>query len=158
MSRHWLLTWTTYGTWLPGDTRGFVSEVRDASGEQEIHNIPQTKYDSDRPALHQYTKNRMKSQAIYLTHEQASVLIAQFQETAKYRDWRLLAVAIMRNHAHLVVEVSGDPEPARSLLLELSQERNMLLICVTHSNDLAARFPRHVHLRDGKLANGERKV
>jgi len=25
--RHWLLTWTTYGTWLPGDARGFVSPI-----------------------------------------------------------------------------------------------------------------------------------
>jgi hypothetical protein len=33
MDRFWLLTWTTYGTWLPGDERGFVSEVRDDSGE-----------------------------------------------------------------------------------------------------------------------------
>ena len=23
----WLLTWTTYGTWLPGDERGFVGNV-----------------------------------------------------------------------------------------------------------------------------------
>jgi REP element-mobilizing transposase RayT len=25
----WLLTWTTYGTWLPGDERGFVGYVRE---------------------------------------------------------------------------------------------------------------------------------
>jgi hypothetical protein len=29
MDRYWLLTRTTYGTWLPGDVRGFVSRVRD---------------------------------------------------------------------------------------------------------------------------------
>ena len=29
--RYWLLTWTTYGTWLPGDDRGFVSPVRKSS-------------------------------------------------------------------------------------------------------------------------------
>jgi len=26
----WLLTWTTYGTWLPGDERGFVGFIQDA--------------------------------------------------------------------------------------------------------------------------------
>jgi hypothetical protein len=31
--RYWLLTWTTYGTWLPGDERGFVSPVRENSYE-----------------------------------------------------------------------------------------------------------------------------
>ena len=25
IDRIWFLTWTTYGTWLPGDERGFVS-------------------------------------------------------------------------------------------------------------------------------------
>ncbi len=35
MDRYWPLTWTTYGTWLPGDARGFaVSNVRDGLGRQ----------------------------------------------------------------------------------------------------------------------------
>jgi hypothetical protein len=25
----WLLTWTTYGTWLPDDNRGFVGYIRE---------------------------------------------------------------------------------------------------------------------------------
>lgn len=29
--RCWLLTWTTYGTWLPGEDRGFVSPVRSSN-------------------------------------------------------------------------------------------------------------------------------
>lgn len=37
------------------------------------------------------------------------------------------------------------------LLLELSREENVLLICVTHSTDLARRFPQHMELRDGRL-------
>jgi lipoprotein-releasing system ATP-binding protein len=37
------------------------------------------------------------------------------------------------------------------LLLELSREQNVLLICVTHSVELAGRFPKHMELRDGRL-------
>lgn len=37
------------------------------------------------------------------------------------------------------------------LLLELQQERNILLVAVTHSADLAARFPGRSELVDGKL-------
>lgn len=37
------------------------------------------------------------------------------------------------------------------LLLELSREQNVLLICVTHSTELAGRFPQHMELRDGRL-------
>lgn len=38
-----------------------------------------------------------------------------------------------------------------SLLLDVSREQNTLLIAVTHSSELAARFPRHVELMDGSL-------
>lgn len=42
-------------------------------------------------------------------------------------------------------------ESIGSLLLELSSEQNVLLVCVTHSSELAARFPRHLKLKDGQL-------
>lgn len=38
-----------------------------------------------------------------------------------------------------------------SLLLDLSRDTGSSLICVTHSTELAARFPRHAELRDGVL-------
>lgn len=38
-----------------------------------------------------------------------------------------------------------------SLLLELNQEEQTILVCVTHSQELAERFPDQRELRDGKL-------
>lgn len=38
-----------------------------------------------------------------------------------------------------------------SLLLELSREQNVLLLCVTHSSELAGQFPLRMELRDGQL-------
>ncbi|NOX53693.1 MAG: ABC transporter ATP-binding protein [Planctomycetes bacterium] len=45
-------------------------------------------------------------------------------------------------------------EAIGTLLLELGREHNTMLICVTHSSELAERFPRRYQLRDGKLWNG----
>lgn len=42
-----------------------------------------------------------------------------------------------------------------SLLLEIAAEQNTLLICVTHSQELAARFPDRQQLKDGKLVKAE---
>ena len=42
-------------------------------------------------------------------------------------------------------------ESIGSLLLELNTELNTILITVTHSTELATRFPRHCELNDGKL-------
>lgn len=44
-------------------------------------------------------------------------------------------------------------ESVGSLLLEVSQEQNVLLICVTHSTELASRFPQHRRLQDGQLVD-----
>ena|SRR6516165_7685886 len=115
MDRYWLLTWTTYGTWLPGDERGFVSPVRTGSGPERRHNQPGTPYDADMPGLQEAARRQLKCAPIYLGAFHAARLLAQFQETARYRDWLLVAVAIMRSHVHLLVGVNGDPEPEEVL-------------------------------------------
>ena len=118
MSRSWLLTSTFYGNWLPGDPRGFVSRVRDRRPEDEDcvvrieHDVPGTPYDEDLPGLWQAALQQMKGPRILVTGEQAEVLLTQFQETAAYRGWNLLAVAVMANHIHIVVTVTGDPDPS----------------------------------------------
>jgi REP element-mobilizing transposase RayT len=115
MDRYWLLTWTTYGSWLPGDRRGFVSNVR-GDGEREIrHNIPGTPYDLDMPALEQSARARLRGAPIRLVQDQSDLLLEQFQETAGVRGWQLLAVGIMANHCHIVTGVPGDPDPSEIL-------------------------------------------
>ena len=42
-----------------------------------------------------------------------------------------------------------------SLLLEIAGEQNTLLICVTHSQNLAARFPDRQELKEGRLVPAE---
>ena len=115
MDRVWLLTWTTYGTWLPGEDRGFVSNVDLGDGKgrrlNEVGSNPAAKI----RGLQILSKNKMKGPPVYLTVDQAEVLFAQFRETAVFRNWSLLAVAIMANHVHLLVGVSGDPDPHRLL-------------------------------------------
>ncbi|HZV07444.1 MAG TPA: transposase [Gemmataceae bacterium] len=115
MDRYWFLTWRTYGTWLPGDERGFVDPVLDEQGRRVIHNVPGTALDADNPRLRKYAQAIMKGPAVYLTHEQAAALLEQFQETARYRGWELVTAAILPNHVHLIVGVNEDPNPASLL-------------------------------------------
>ena len=115
MDRFWLLTWTTYGTWLPGENYGFVSAVRNEQGEQVIHNMPNTPFEEGMPGLKEYARQVMKGDPVWLIGEQARALLEQFHETAQYRNWQLLAVAIMANHIHIVIGVPGDPEPEKLL-------------------------------------------
>jgi REP element-mobilizing transposase RayT len=111
MDRYWLLTWTCYGQWLPGDVRGFVSTVEDDQGNRVIHNTPGTPYDADMPKLESYTRSIMKGSPVNLGQLDADALIAQYQETASIRGWELQAASVMYNHTHVIVGVPGDPDP-----------------------------------------------
>ncbi|MBM3982691.1 MAG: hypothetical protein FJ304_20950 [Planctomycetes bacterium] len=104
----WLLTWTTYGTRLPGDARGFVSGLRTDDGEVVVHNVSGTPVDADVPLLRRYAESVLTQSPVWFTAEQATTVAEQFRETAAYRNWRLLALAVMSNHVHLVVEVSDN--------------------------------------------------
>ena len=120
--RSWLLTNTTYGTWLPGDARGSVTSVRDRRhGEEETpfrieHDLPGEPWEDEIPGLQRSALERMKGPPIYLDLDKAEILLAQFQETAGHRGWTLRAVSIMRNHFHMVVQVSDDPKPSKILV------------------------------------------
>lgn len=103
MDHYWLITWTCYGHWLPGDVRGFVGNVRDDDGGQVIHNIPGTPYDQDLPRLESWVRSQMKGAPITLELAEAQAMIEQFQETAQIRKWNLEAASVMDNHTHLVV-------------------------------------------------------
>ena len=100
---HWLLTWRTYGTWLPGDARGFVSNVRGEDGHGERHNVPGTDCDRDLPGLERYARDQMKGKPILLGAEQARLVADDFRSSAAFRGWPLHAVAVLVNHVHLVV-------------------------------------------------------
>jgi REP element-mobilizing transposase RayT len=109
-TRTWFLTWRTYGTWLPGDERGFIGAVRDDQGNQVINNIPGQPVNRGNVRLESYAASRLKGPPILLTSEHAVELEQQFYETAQYRGWSVLGLAILINHVHLVVLVEGDPD------------------------------------------------
>jgi REP element-mobilizing transposase RayT len=119
--RSWLLSNTFYGTWLPGDERGSVTSVRDARPEDPAsafrfeHDIPGTLWEEELPGLHRAAEAQLKGPPVHFDLEKAEIVLAQFEETARYRGRDLRAVSIMHNHCHLVVQVADDPDPGRML-------------------------------------------
>lgn len=119
--RYWFLTNTCYGTWLPGDSRGFVGHVWEHIEEDDpadlrvSHNSAGADYDKDMPGLERESRARMLGEPTYLTESQARMVVEQFQETARFRKWELIAAAVMFNHFHILVGVEGDPDPGKLL-------------------------------------------
>src|SRR5882757_3609172 len=90
------LTWSTYGTWLPGDERGWV-EYR--HGFQ----LPD-------PILQLECAARMTDDACRLTPIQRERVERQVAETCQYKGWYLHAVNCRSNHVHAVLSSSAPPK------------------------------------------------
>src|SRR2546423_285890 len=106
----WLVSSTFYGQWLPGDSRGSVSNVRErrpgepGRGVRDEHAEAGEDYDGWMEGLRRASEELLKGPLVALDLPQAEQLLDQFQETAKHRGWALHAVSIMFNHTHLLVE------------------------------------------------------
>ena len=85
-------TWTTYGTWLPGDERGWFQSKR---GWREP---------DQRRAFS--AALRMTADAVVLTEVQRRLVEAVIAEHATFRGWELHAVNCRTNNAHVVVSAS----------------------------------------------------
>ena len=93
------ITWTTYGSWLPGDSRGWHDPSR---GERP----PQ-------PQLETWARNRLKEQTVLLSNEQREAIERVIREHAAIRGWNLFAVSVRSNHVHVVVRAAATPTQVR---------------------------------------------
>ena len=88
----YFLTWVTYGTWLPGDARGWVEyhqgwQLPDPILELESHAL-------------------MNEDACRLNEDQRHAVEAQLAETCQHRGWSLHAANCRTNHVHVVVSAA----------------------------------------------------
>ena len=93
------LTWATYGTWLPGDERGWI-EYR--HGWQ----LPS-------PARTLEADARMTEDACILDPEQRALVEKTIADHCQIRGWELHAVNCRTNHLHVVVSAHLHPDEIR---------------------------------------------
>jgi REP element-mobilizing transposase RayT len=94
------LTWATYGTWLPGDERGWV----------EYHHgwkLPD-------PARTLEAEARMTEDACRLDAVERALVERTIQEHCQRRGWKLYAVNCRSNHVHIVVGAHRKPDEMRA--------------------------------------------
>jgi len=104
----WLLTWTTYGTWLPGDGRGYVSRSPRESGDHALRNQPATDYDAAQGDIESAARERQSGDPILLTQEQAVWVSISLADAATRHNIALNALSIMPDHVHLLCQSDCD--------------------------------------------------
>jgi REP element-mobilizing transposase RayT len=88
---HYHLIWTTYGTWLPGDERGWMRK-----GEPAVQ--------APDPDLERACRDGMSEAMVLLDDAQQQIVATTIIAHCRYRRWVLLALAVRSNHVHAVVE------------------------------------------------------
>lgn len=91
------ITWTTYGTWLPGDTRGWVRW-----GEWGVK--------PPDPQQQRTARMRMAESAVELIREQQALVEQTVRDHCRIRGWVLHAVNARTNHVHVVVSADRDSD------------------------------------------------
>lgn len=114
----YFLTWNTYGTWLPGDQRGWV-EYRHG-------------WQLPNPMLELESAARMTEDACRLDSEQRQCVEAQISETCQVRGWLMRAVNCRSNHVHVVLTASCHPKVIRSQLKAWCTRRLKELELIRH--------------------------
>ena len=93
------LTWATYGTWLPGDDRGWI-EYRHS-------------WQLPSPARKLEAEARMTEDACILDPEQRALVEKTIADHCQIRGWQLHAVNCRTNHLHVVVSANLHPDEIR---------------------------------------------
>lgn len=108
-----LITWTTYGTWLPGDERGFVSNrvTRFGTYERKRNALGELPFAGDERTL-AIARGEQKFETTFLTPQQAWWTAQSLAKLARERGWFIPRAAIMRQHIHVVVMHCPDDGPA----------------------------------------------
>jgi REP element-mobilizing transposase RayT len=95
----YFITWTTYGTWLPGDERGWVLK---GSGFQD-----------SRPVRKELASDRMTEPPCTLSDEQRGIVELTIRDHCRIRGWEMHALNCRTNHVHAVVTANTDSKKVR---------------------------------------------
>src|SRR5438128_1149723 len=106
----YFITWTTYGTWLPGDQRGWVKRG------QWVVQPPD-------PSREQQAREHMADKGFLLTPEQRTIVNGVLVDHCRIRKWSLHAHNVRTNHVHVVVTALVDPKLVREQLKAWASRR-----------------------------------
>ena len=97
------LIWTTYGTWLPGDCRGWRRRGDPAPRPPS-------------PVLFERCRELLKYPPLFLDPHQRMEAFEALTKTCRARGWTLHAHTVQRAHVHLVVSPPYTPDITRTQL------------------------------------------
>jgi REP element-mobilizing transposase RayT len=93
------LTFRSYGTWLPGDDRGWTHH-----GDHGESKRPPS------PPLAGWCARRLRASVLTFGPRCVALVESAIQETCRRRGWTLHTLAVVSDHLHVVVTADAAPE------------------------------------------------
>lgn len=97
----YLITFRTYGTWLPGDPRGSIDRYHNAYRGPRV---------TPNKILMEQHARRLKGAPVILDAKQRRSVADAIHEVCNHRRWKLYAEHVRTNHAHAVVAAIADAD------------------------------------------------
>lgn len=90
----YLITWTIYGTWLQGDERGWVRDVKIEGPDR---------------GLLKANKETTQEQEYRISKAVRKPVEEAIRKKAKAEEWEILAIAVCSDHAHVLGKICELP-------------------------------------------------
>ena len=117
-----LITWTTYGSWLQGDKRGYVKDGVIREGN---------------PKLQCANKEHQLQDAVFLSKAQREIVRKGITEETKALGHHVHALSVGRDHVHVVLEYN--PEPVSRIVALYKKAGRMALKRAGHNGRIWTR-------------------
>jgi REP element-mobilizing transposase RayT len=103
----YLITFTTYGTWLHGDGRGSIDRNHNKYGDEFL---------PEKENFERQDCKLLKNTAVFLDERDRNIVLDAILSQCDFRGWFAHAVHVRSNHVHIIVSAMEKPEKIMSVL------------------------------------------
>lgn len=128
----YLITFTTYGTWLHGDKRGSVDDE---------HNQYKNSFIAPSLVLQRKEQSALKNPPFMLGKRQREAVLEAILQVCKFRGWFAHAVHVRSNHIHILV--SGEEKPEKIMIVFKAYATRAIRRCCKGQTIIKKYWTRH---------------
>jgi len=128
----YLITFTTYGTWLHGDKRGSVNKE---------HNRYSSAFVNPNSGLHRKEQIALKNPPFVLKQSQREMVLKDILRVCEFRGWFAHAVHVRSSHIHIVV--SGEEKPEKMMVNFKAYATRAIRKCNNEQTTIRKYWTRH---------------
>ncbi len=141
---------STYGSWLPGDPRGFRTRKHREHVEGDYKSPPPAGLYEVR---HADAGRKLKRPTVLLSAAQRQLVLVEFRETLIAHDVRIIAIAVGATHLHVLAQFP--PPPPKPMFIEHGLERTSAIDDpVRHLMGIAKQWSAKRLVREGHFDQG----